>query len=148
MEVTDGEVLEPWRIRGRDTSSHHLRDVTVDVVTEKRRAVLCHLAEASVREEARLHEGLESVADAEDEAAAIDESMNSLRNILVVQDIGNELAASVRLISCRESAAEHEDMTLVDILLHFSDRPEDVVFSQVAEHAHAHFRSGIAPCLR
>ena len=148
MEVTDGEVLEPWRIRGSDTSSHHLRDVAVDVVAEKRRAVLCHLAEAAVRKEARLHEGLESVADTEDKAAAINESMDSLCYIPVVQDIGNELAASVRLISCRESAAEHEDMTLVDILLHFSDRPEDVIFRQIAEHAHAHFRSGIAPCLR
>ena len=74
--------------------------------------------------------------------------MDSIRYILVVQHVCNELSAAVRFVSRRESTAEHEDMTLVDILLHLSDRPEDVFFSKVAEYAHADLRTGIAPCLR
>ena len=51
MKVSYGEALEPRRIGGGHTCRHHLRNMTVDVVAEECRAVLCHLAEASVRKE-------------------------------------------------------------------------------------------------
>ena len=73
--------------------------------------------------------------------------MDCISNLLVVKDIRNELTAAIRLVTCRESAADHKDMTLVDILLHFSDRSEDIVFGKVAEHAHADLCTGIAPSL-
>ena len=70
--------------------------MSVDIVSEQCRRILGHAAEMSVREKSRLDEGLESVADSEDETAACDESLDSSRNLLIVKDIGNELAASVR----------------------------------------------------
>ena len=147
MQVTFSKALEPWRIRGRHACRHHLRNMAVDIVSEEGRAVLCHLTEASVRKKSRLHEGLESVAYAENEASAVDQSMDRIRYLLVIQHIRNELAASVRFVTGRESAAEHKDMALVDILLHLGYRPEDVVLGKVAEHAHTHLGTCIAPSL-
>ena len=147
VEITYGEVLEPWRVGCTDAGSDHLRDMTVDVVAEECRAVLCHLTETAVWKESRLHESLESVTDTKDETTTVNESMDCICYILVIKHIGNELSASVRLVSGRESSAEHKDMTLVDILLHFRNRPEDVIFGKVAEHAHPHLSTGIAPSL-
>ncbi len=47
--------------------------------------------------------------------------MHSIGYILIVQHIRNEFSASVRLISGRESTAEHKHMTLVYVLLHLCD---------------------------
>ena len=38
-------------------------------------------------------------------------------------------------------------MALIDILLHFCDRTEDILLCKVAEYAHAYFSTGITPCL-
>ena len=121
--------------------------MTVDVVAEECRAFLCDHAETAVWKETRLDKCLESVADTEDKSAAVEQCVDSICYLLVVQHICNELTATVRLITRRESAAYHKDMTLVDILLHLSDRTEDVIFGKVAEHAHTHLGAGISPCL-
>ena len=67
--------------------------------------------------------------------------------LLVVQHVCNKLTASVRFVTCRESATDHKDMTFVDILLHLGYRPEYVIFGKVAEHAHADLGTGISPSL-
>ena len=147
MKITYGKALEPRRIGSRYTGCNHLRDMAVDIVTEECRAVLCHLTETAVWKKTRLHKSLESVADAENKTTTVDKRVDSIRYILVVQHVGNKLTASVRFVSRRESAAEHQDMTLVDILLHFRDRTEDIIFCEIAEYAHTHLGTGIAPSL-
>ena len=47
--------------------------------------------------------------------------MDSICYILIVQHISDELAASVRLITGRETTTEHQNVTLIDILLHHGD---------------------------
>ena len=74
--------------------------------------------------------------------------MYFLRNILVVQHIGNEFTAAVRLVARREAAAEHEDMARSDRLLHPADRVENSLRRQVAEHLAAHFGTRPAEGLR
>ncbi len=95
--------------------------MAVDVIAEKRRAVLGHLSQTSVRQESRLDEGLESVADSQNKSSPVYQGMHSIGYILIVQHIRNEFSASVRLISGRESTAEHKHMTLVYVLLHLCD---------------------------
>jgi len=73
--------------------------MAVDVVAEEGRAVLGHLAEASVWKESGLDESLESVADAEDKAATVDKSVDGISYLLVVENVGDELTASVRLVT-------------------------------------------------
>ena len=147
MKVTYSEVLEPRRVGCAHAGCHDLRDMTVDVVTEECRTFLGHHAETTVWKKARLDQSLESVADTEDETAAVKQRMDSISDYLVIKHIRYELTATVRLVTCRESAADHEDMTLIDVLLHFCDRPEDIIFGKIAEYAHAHLCTRITPCL-
>ena len=121
--------------------------MTVDIVAEECRAFLGNHAKTSIREKARLDESLEAVAYTENKSSAIKKSMDRIRNLLVVQNIGNELTTSVRLVTCRESTADHKNMALVDILLHLCNRSEDILLSKVAEYAHTDLRTGIAPSL-
>ena len=73
--------------------------------------------------------------------------MDCISDILVIKNVRNELTATVRLVTCRESTTEHKDMTLIDILLHFCDRAENIVLCKVAEHTHTDLSTGSSPSL-
>ena len=122
--------------------------MTVDVVAEERRRLFGHQAQPSVGQQTRLDQRLETVADTQNQTAPVEQTMYFLRNILVVQHIGNEFTAAVRLVARREAAAEHEDMARSDRLLHPADRIENSLRRQVAEHLAAHFGTRPAEGLR
>ena len=145
--VSDFQAGEPRRVDCREAGAGNLGDVAVDVVAEQCRRVLGDAAEMSVRKKAGLDEGLESVADSENEATSGNEAFDCLCYILIVQYIGNELAASVRFVTGRESAAECQDVAFFNIGLHLGYGVEDVLGGEIAEHAHLHLRSGLAECL-
>ena len=73
--------------------------------------------------------------------------MDCISDILIIKNVCNELTATIRLVTCRETTANHENITLIDILLHLSDRSEDILLSKVAEYAHANLSTGCSPCL-
>ena len=70
--------------------------------------------------------------------------MDLLRDILVVEYVGDELAASVGFVARRESAAEHEDVAPADMLLHLADRAEDRLGREVAEDRRLDLGAGAA----
>ena len=109
--------------------------MTVDVVAEQRRRLLGDHAQTSVRQKARLDQRLETVADAQDQASAVGQSVDFVANILIVQHIDNEFGASVGFVARRETACEHEDVRPADMLLHFGDRAQNVVAGDVAQDA-------------
>ena len=86
--------------------------MAVDIVPEQCRRILCHHSETAVRKKTRLDKRLEAVADSEDKSSPVEKLMYLFCNLLIVQHIGYELTASVRLISCRESSAQGKYMAL------------------------------------
>ena len=140
----DGELLahhqagQPRGIGGAHTRGNHLGDVAVDVVAEEGGRCFGHLAQAAVRQQAGFHEGLETVADAQDEAAAIQQGVYLFGNLGIVEHVGNELAAAIGFVTGRETARQRQDVALFQGFGHFIDRPEDVFLRQVAEHAETH----------
>ena len=122
MQFTRTEAAEPRGSGRRDARRDDLRNMTVDVVAEQRRRLLGDHAQTSVRQKARLDQRLETVADAQDQAAAVGQSVDFVANILIVQHIDNEFGASVGFVARRETACEHEDVRPADMLLHFGDR--------------------------
>ena len=121
--------------------------MSVDIISEQCRRILGDGSEVSIRQESGFHQSLEAVADAQNQAAACDKRLNGCRNLLIVKDIGNEFSASVRLVACRESAAEHQNLTFVNVLLHLVDGVEDVLLRKVAEHACLHLCTCLVECL-
>ena len=101
----------------------------------------------SVRKETGFHEGLESVADSEDKSAACDQCLDGCCNLLIVKHIGDELTASVRFVTGRESTAKHQYLTLVDVTFHLFDGVVHILLREVAEYTELHLGSGFAECL-
>ena len=60
--------------------------------------------------------------------------MDCFRYLLVVEDIGYEFSTSVRLVTGRETTAEHQDVALVNLILHHLDGFEDILLCQIAEY--------------
>ena len=83
----------------------------VTIVSEQRGRIRGDHTQASVRQESALYQGLEAVADSQDEPSAIQQGVNLVRYLAVVKYVRYELAASVRLVSGREASAEHEYLT-------------------------------------
>ena len=74
----------------RHAGRNNLRHMTVDVVAEERRRLPGHHAQPPVRQQARLDKGLETVADAQDQAAPVEQAMYFLCNIFVIQNVGDK----------------------------------------------------------
>ena len=121
--------------------------MAVDVVAEQRRRILGHHAQAAVRQQAGFDERLETVADAEDQPAAVEQRMDFIVYILIVKYVDDKLGAAVGFVARREAAAQYEDMGAADMFLHFADRTQDVVAPEVAQHAHFDLGPGLAECL-
>ena len=66
--------------------------MSVDIVSEQCRGILGYASEMSVREKSGFHKCLEAVADTQNESAACNQSLDGCRNLLIVQDIGNEFS--------------------------------------------------------
>ncbi len=146
--ITYAHTLEPRGVGRGHAGGDHLGDVPVDVVAEEGRGVLGDHSEPAVRQQAGLHESLESVADAQNQTSSGKKPLDGLCHNLVVQHVGDELAASVRLVAGGEAAAEHQDLALVDVLLHLVDGLEHILVGKVAEHGGAHLGPGLAERLR
>lgn len=141
--IADVKARKPRGIGGGHPRGDHAGDMAVNVVAEEGRRVLGDLTQTAVREKAGLHEGLEAVADAEDEAATVEKVMDGLRDLGIVQNIGDKLAASIRLVTGREAAAEGEDLALGYVLFHPLDGVEDGLLCEVTEDT----ETGLGTCL-
>ena len=147
VALTLGEAGEPGGIHRGDLGRGHQGDVAVDVVAEERRGIRRHAAQLPVREQAALDQRLEAVADAQDKAAAREEVRDGGADLGVVDDVGDELAAAVRLVTGGEAAAEGEDLALGDPLREGVDGPEDILRRQVPEHERTDLGPGLAESL-
>ena len=87
--------------------------MTVDVVAEERGRFGGDAAGPAVGQQAALDERLETVADAQDKAAALLESFDGCAHAGVADNAGDELAAAVGFVSGGETAAERQDVALV-----------------------------------
>ena len=85
--------------------------MTVDIVAEECRRILCEHTGLSVREKSALDKGLESVADSKNETATGNKLLYLGRHLAIVEHIGYKLTASVRLISGGESSGKGKYVT-------------------------------------
>ena len=121
--------------------------MTVDVVSEQRWRIRSHATRLAIRQQAALHQSLETVAYAQDKASACLQGRYCRRYLLVIDDIRNELAATVGLVSRRESAAEGKDMAFVDAGRQGVDGIQNVLGMKVAEYEGPHLRTGLPESL-
>ena len=108
--------------------------MTVDVVAEERGRFGGDAAGPAVWQQAALDESLETVAYAQDKAAALLESLDGCAHAGVANHAGDELAAAVRLVSGGESAAERQDVALVYTAAHLVYGVLHILTAEVAEH--------------
>ena len=66
--------------------------------------------------------------------------LHSFFNLCVLERSCKELRRTIRLITCTESAREHDHLRLADGLLKFSHRIPDILCIQVAEYFRDHLR--------
>ena len=76
VEVADFHTGKPRRVGGGYPCGYHLGDVTVDVVAEEGRGLLGDKAEPAVRQQSALDQSLETVADAKDESAPVNQPVD------------------------------------------------------------------------
>ena len=112
-------------------------------VAEERRGIRRHAAQLPVREQAALDQRLETVADAEDKAAAGQQVRDGSAHLGVVDDVCNELAASVRFVTGREAAAERQDLAFGNLLRQGVDGTEDILRGEVPEHERPDLGAGL-----
>ena len=150
MQVASAHAVQPRTAAaiGRHHGSYHLRDMAVDIIAEERGRVGRYHAEFAVGQQAALDEGLEAVADTEDESPAVNQRGDSRCHLPIVDDIGNELTAAVGLIACGEAAREHQDMAAVDMRRHLINGVEHILRREVAEDSRLHLCARCPPCLR
>ena len=60
--------------------------------------------------------------------------MDSIRYVLIVKNVCDELTATIGLITCREATAECHDVTLCNVLGHLLDRLQDISTCEVLEY--------------
>ena len=95
VDVAQAKAREPRGVERRDARRDDLRNMAVDVVAEQRRRILGHHAQAAVRQQAGFDERLETVADAEDQPAAVEQRMDFIVYILIVKYVDDKLGAAV-----------------------------------------------------
>ena len=135
VQVANLERREPRRCSSSDTGRNNLRNVAMNIVVEQRRRLLGHHTQAAVRQQARLNQRLETVADTENQTSTLNQSVNGLCYGCIVQYAGNKLTATIRLISERESSTQNEDMTLVDSRSHCVNRMKNILRRKVTEYS-------------
>ena len=93
------------------------RDVPADGVVDECRGVGAGFADFAIGHQAGFDEGLEAVADAEDEAVAVDEQVHDgVRHARAADDGCDKLGGAVRFVAGAESAGEHQDLRVADLL--------------------------------
>ena len=135
VQIANLERRQPRRSCSADAGRNNLRDVTVDIVVEEGRRLLGHHTELSVWQQSRLNECLEAVADTQNQATTLNQSVNSLGYGCVIQYTCNELTRTIRLITQREATTQYKDIALVDSLGHSLDRLQDILRCEVTEYS-------------
>ena len=97
----------------RDTGVHDAALVTADRVEGERGAVDVHGADVAEGHQAQLDEGLETVADAQDEAVAVLQQVaHRFSHFGGAEEGRDELGGAVGLVAARKAARNHEDLAL------------------------------------
>ena len=86
-----------------------------DRVVRKRRRLPIERHDLAIGQETELDERLEAVADAEDQSLALLQKFHDrLSDARISERRRDELARAVRLVAARETARQHEDLSLID----------------------------------
>ena len=142
-------LLQPWGLVRYNLGVYHLADVAVDRVVSQCRWIRCLHADLAVRYQSKFDESLESVTDSECQTVALTQKLVDCLGHLCIAECGSEeLCRSFRLISCGESAWEHDDLWLVDRFHKLINGITDVCGTQVLEYLNDRVRSGSLECLR
>ncbi len=85
--------------------------MAADGVKRERRAAPVHRADVTVGEKSQLHEGLEAVADAQDEAVVlVEKDVDSFGDLWRTEERCDELCGAIRFVASRKSSGNHEDL--------------------------------------
>ena len=116
--------------------------MSADRVKRQCRRIFILSAEASVRNKSQLDERLETVADAQDQAVSVFQKIrNRLFHLFVPEACREELRRSVRFITCRETAREHDHLRLLNCLFKGIHRLADAFRRNIAEYPYNRSRA-------
>ena len=87
--------------------------MAIDVIAEEGWRIGSDASQLAIGQEAALHQSLESVADAQDQASSCLECSNCGTDLGIVDDICDEFAAAVRFVTGGEATAECKDVRVV-----------------------------------
>ena len=89
--------------------------MSADRIARERRRLRIKRHDLAVRKEAELDERLETVADTEDQPLSLLQKFHDrLSDARISERRRDELARAVRLVAARETARQHEDLSLID----------------------------------
>ena len=106
-------LLKPGGLVADDADVGLLGDVAADGVERQGRRILLLTGQGSVRNQTKLNQCLEAVADTKNQTIAVVQKIRDLLTDLLIPEAGcKELRTAVRLISCGEAAGEHNHLCL------------------------------------
>ena len=117
IDTAELRSLKPRGLVGDDLRVDHMRDMTADRIIRKCRRVLILPCDLAVRNKPELDQCLEAVADTQSQTIPLVQKLfNSLTDLRIPESRRKELRGAVRLVAGRESAREHDDLCLFDLL--------------------------------
>ena len=87
----------------------------VGIVVEEGRTVFNSFFKITIRKQSGFNQGLETITDADDEAASFNKAVNCLANLLIEQNVNNKLGRTIWFIGGREATGKEDDISLVNL---------------------------------